>query len=641
VSGSIGTVWMVVAGMILLWTFGCHAVLLLLRRRCAPVEDADARVLMAELCEQMKVRQPLLLSGPWVRGPFLDGLVRPAILLPRSYRTDFPDGALRAVLAHELVHLARGDCWWNLLFRVTCALGWMHPLLWLLHRRLEQASEEACDQAVLYHGCSAREYARCLTDLAERLLPTVPARVAGATVLPYRSGLGRRVERILLHTGAQPIAPGGGTRLGVWGGMAVAVSVVMTLVSAMPAASADGPRIVGLNSDAAKASLAGRVLHEDGSPAAKVKIFATLTPEPSERRLGTFGLGETKADGSYRIQGVEPGEFQVFVSGPSTEWAAASVKASARVGEPGKVPDLILTPGSLIRGQVVDDNGKPLEGLYVRTEGPDQPENGLATGNLKTDVYGRFQLRVSPGRTALWVVGPVDWSAVPANREPPVRKTEVVIAKGETKEVVVPTDAHVFADGAVTGHVLFPNGKPAAGIRVMAQLHEDHYRGGSYHQSDGSFSWSEDISRADGSYRLTGLMSAPYNVSVEDPKDQWIDAAAKKVIATQRRTVHTADLILTHGAFVAGTVTDEATGKPLAGVPIGSYGPHRPRSSAMIIRAVTDAKGRYRLRVAPGESYIYVQDPRYGEGLDATITLAEGETHELPFRVKAVPPDPD
>jgi hypothetical protein len=31
-----------------------------------------------------------------------------------------------------------------------------------------------------------------------------------------------------------------------------------------------------------------------------------------------------------------------------------------------------------------------------------------------------------------------------------------------------------------------------------------------------------------------------------------------------------------------------------------------------------------------------VQDGRYGEGLDATVTLKEGETKELPFRVKAL-----
>jgi hypothetical protein len=385
------------------------------------------------------------------------------------------------------------------------------------------------------------------------------------------------------------------------------------------------------------------VLHEDGRPAAKVKIYATLTPEPSELRLrafmGAFGLAETRADGSYRIQGVDPGEFHVFVSEPSTEWAAASVKASARVGEPGKVPDLILTPGSLIRGQAVDDDGKPLEGVFVRSQGPDRPEHGLATGNLKTDANGRFQLRVSPGTTSLWAVGPVDWSAVSEWQDPPVRKTEVEIAKEEAKDAVVRTDARLFAGGTFAGRVLFPDGTPAAGIRVMAQVNDSHSRGGGYYHIAGSF--SEALSLADGSYRLTGLMSAPYNVSVQDPKDQWIAAAAEKVAATQRRTVRTPDFVLTHGAFVVGTVTDEATGKPLAGVPIGSHGTHRPGSSTMIIRGVTDTHGRYRLRVVPGESYIYVQDPRYGEGLAATITLAEGETRELPFRVKAVPPDPE
>jgi hypothetical protein len=252
---------------------------------------------------------------------------------------------------------------------------------------------------------------------------------------------------------------------------------------------------------------------------------------------------------------------------------------------------------------------------------------------FRTAADGRVAIPVSAGNSTLKVLGPVDWAKLGDDKDPPETKIDVTIARGETRPAQLTADERFFGSAVITGRVVFPDGKPAAGIQVMAQVNENYYtQPGARIKDEGPFSWAEDLSHADGSYRLAGLMTAPFNVSVEDPKDEWIAAAAENVPAVLRTTFRPNDLKLTHGAFVQGTVTDALTGKPVKDVPIGSYGPHRPRSSAMIIRAETDEKGRYRLRVAPGESYIYVQDPRYGKG-DATITLKEGETKELPFKV--------
>ena len=62
----------------------------------------------------------------------------------------------------------------------------------------------------------------------------------------------------------------------------------------------------------------------------------------------------------------------------------------------------------------------------------------------------------------------------------------------------------------------------------------------------------------------------------------------------------------------------------------------------MIIGSETDEHGRYSLRVAPGESYIYVADSRVEnagrQGFnDATVTLREGERKTIDFRVTVVP----
>ena len=105
--------------------------------------------------------------------------------------------ALRAILAHELAHLARRDNAWTLAARLLCALLWPQPLLWVLCRRLEQIGEEACDQAVLAQDCPPRAYADCLLTLAERHPLGRRERALGAGVAPFRSSLGRRIGRIL------------------------------------------------------------------------------------------------------------------------------------------------------------------------------------------------------------------------------------------------------------------------------------------------------------------------------------------------------------------------------------------------------------------------------------------------------------
>ncbi len=189
-------IWAAGALLGLGWLLFCHFWVLRLRRAGAPATGEPA-VLLARLCAELGTAPPRLLVSPRVSSPFLAGFRHPAILLPAGDAERLDATALRSILAHEVAHLARRDCWWNLLARVACALAWMQPLLWLLCRRLEQASEEACDLEAVRHEVSPRAYARCLLDLAERLSPARDERVVGATVVPFRSALGRRVERLL------------------------------------------------------------------------------------------------------------------------------------------------------------------------------------------------------------------------------------------------------------------------------------------------------------------------------------------------------------------------------------------------------------------------------------------------------------
>ena len=194
--------WATGTALLLLWLGICQWQLTQLDRRAVPLNDGPAYDMLAALTPN-----PLrLYACPGLPGPFLAGLVRPAIYLPADHIETFSPDALRAVLAHELAHAERHDTRWTLASRLLCALLWPQPLLWLLCRRLEQLAEDACDRAVLAHACPPRVYADCLLSLAERRPLARSQRALGPGMIPFRSRLGQRIAQIL--TGAdRPLPP--------------------------------------------------------------------------------------------------------------------------------------------------------------------------------------------------------------------------------------------------------------------------------------------------------------------------------------------------------------------------------------------------------------------------------------------------
>jgi beta-lactamase regulating signal transducer with metallopeptidase domain len=194
--GAVG-VWVTGAVALLAWMLSCLLYLHRLRRASTAVPAGELTAALRQISASFRLSPPLLLRGQWVRSPFLSCLGRPAILLPADHEREFDRPALRAVLAHELCHLARRDGDWSLLARITCAAGWVQPLLWILCRRMEETSEEICDLEVVRREGDARSYADCLLRLAERLMPSRTERAMGTGVVPLRSSLSRRIRHIL------------------------------------------------------------------------------------------------------------------------------------------------------------------------------------------------------------------------------------------------------------------------------------------------------------------------------------------------------------------------------------------------------------------------------------------------------------
>lgn len=89
-------------------------------------------------------------------GPALVGAWRPRIVLPADFGLRYTDAERELILAHERVHLRRGDAWINAIVAAVRCLNWFNPLLHYAAVKLRFDQELACDAAVIARFPEAR-----------------------------------------------------------------------------------------------------------------------------------------------------------------------------------------------------------------------------------------------------------------------------------------------------------------------------------------------------------------------------------------------------------------------------------------------------------------------------------------------------
>lgn len=137
-------------------------------------------------------KTPQLLFTPSPAAPFTYGLLHPRVLLPED-SLSWPPRRLLSTLAHEAAHLKRRDPLVRFFATLIKAILWFHPLVWIAHRKLIDAQEQACDQAALAHGIAPHDYAEDLLASISNSHHTPPEALAMARW----SQLGSRIRNIL------------------------------------------------------------------------------------------------------------------------------------------------------------------------------------------------------------------------------------------------------------------------------------------------------------------------------------------------------------------------------------------------------------------------------------------------------------
>jgi beta-lactamase regulating signal transducer with metallopeptidase domain len=135
-------------------------------RLAVGVDAADWVRLFSECAGSMGVSRPVrLLRSREHNIPVTFGTRHPTIVIPAIADT-WTEDRRRAVLLHELAHVARYDCLTQMLAVAACTVYWFHPASWWIARRLRIERELACDDRVIAAGTEARDYAGHLLEIA-------------------------------------------------------------------------------------------------------------------------------------------------------------------------------------------------------------------------------------------------------------------------------------------------------------------------------------------------------------------------------------------------------------------------------------------------------------------------------------------
>ena len=173
-------------------------------RSAGKVNDARLLTLLADEARPCGLKRlPALAISESVAVPVTLGVFAPVIVLPAK-SAEWDERKCRAVLAHELSHVARRDALTFMFSHFHRCLFWFSPLAWWLDRELRTLAEQASDDWALEQVQDGIYYAELLLGFSNDL-DGAPMRVRweGAS-MTKGIRVNERVERILRAPGTWP-----------------------------------------------------------------------------------------------------------------------------------------------------------------------------------------------------------------------------------------------------------------------------------------------------------------------------------------------------------------------------------------------------------------------------------------------------
>src|SRR5439155_3399011 len=326
--------------------------------------------------------------------------------------------------------------------------------------------------------------------------------------------------------------------------------------------------IIRLATAAGAAKMSGRVLDSGGSPVRGAKVVweayrtdeETLVDETKGSTPAPLGETATDSEGRFRVVLDKPGVGTAIRVLPGA-LAGALLPGPYDSSEDVEVEDVELPAAEKVSGLVTDEAGKPVSGAKVRVRSGSlfEEEDVVRYAEGTTAADGAFSIGNAPGRSGSLSVRAPGYAPFSQFSMQRTGVEKVTLKSG----------------GTVSGTVLDPAGKPAEGAIVLA----------------GSLAAKTDAS---GTYRLVGVPGGTRTVEALGKGDLIAENDSVRVKKGETAEV---SLRIARSASVTGSVIDEKTHRPLAGVRVSaSAGGFSFRGGERVSRkSRTDAKGKFRI----------------------------------------------
>jgi len=383
---------------------------------------------------------------------------------------------------------------------------------------------------------------------------------------------------------------------------------------------------------AAGLSIAGRVVREDGSPAASVAVWLVPAGKNLIARAGAAASSrvETDVDGGFVLADLPAGEHQVSVDRfDPTKIVTGGIQSTPVVLTDTDIEDLVLTIRAAgqtkIVGVVVDDLGQPIAGAAVKVAGV-QDIAGLSAATVSTSDSGEFVAAELEGQAFRVQASKDGYSETTlANVTADMAEVRLTLARnGRISGRLV--DA-AGADLATAGRVI-PKPVDSASLQAWVQSLMRLGQGkkpGVEIAADGTFDIEVPAGKIELHARVPGLAPSASEVIEVAPGAEYANIEIRVVA----------------GAIVHGRVVSTA-GDPVEGATVIALAKSKDQLTEMVqkmmpqffggamMRGVTDEKGEYEVPHLAANAYtVTATHPKFAPSAELEIKLSEDDVREL------------
>jgi hypothetical protein len=388
--------------------------------------------------------------------------------------------------------------------------------------------------------------------------------------------------------------------------------------------------------------ISGRIVHKNGAGVEGVTVWAVGGSEDAPE---TIAETVTDPQGKFTFAKLPPPadpEFTSFLTLGQVRYDVVARAMDGRLAWIGREASkseatdiqFHLDEGADVRGQFVDQVGKPIAGVEIapsivfRDESPFRA--GLATF-LPSAVSS--SLRVTTAQDGSFVLSRIPRvSFIQAKIRADGLGTMKVAWRPTPQPITIALDRRV---GQITGRLKTPDQRRlerACTVVLTRTRGSGNQAGGAQFSID--FERRAAVDR-DGSFRFEGILPGQYTLSTDfDPATPFIAWSYPRnpISVGPGRTTEAPEIVLEPVITVSGRVIDSETGKGVQGVSIGgSMFRREQRASATLPRTQTDREGQYRLKSGRGLLHVAMssvprpyaihvpeQDPSLEVGADYT-----------------------